>query len=68
MSTTSAELLERLESSHYSSTIMDQYQKALGFGIRGIPTFVVGNLLFTGAHPYEIFKSAMSKVLEEESA
>lgn len=29
---------------------------------------VVGNLLFTGAHQYDIFKSAMTKVLEEESA
>jgi len=43
---------------------MEQYQQALGHGIRGIPTFVVGNMLFTGAHPYEIFQSAMSKVLE----
>jgi predicted DsbA family dithiol-disulfide isomerase len=64
----SAELLERLENNYYSATIMDQYQRALGYGIRGIPTFVVGNLLFTGAHPYEIFKSAVSKVLEAKSA
>ena len=60
----SAELLERLESNYYTETIMGQYQQALGYGIRGIPTFVVGNLLFTGAHPYEIFQSAMKKVLE----
>jgi predicted DsbA family dithiol-disulfide isomerase len=44
---------------------MEQYQQALQYGIRGIPTFVVGNLLFTGAHPYEIFQSAMKKVLEQ---
>ena len=60
----SAELLERLESNYYTNTIMGQYQHALQYGIRGIPTFVVGNLLFTGAHPYEIFQSAMKKVLE----
>jgi predicted DsbA family dithiol-disulfide isomerase len=47
---------------------MEQYQQALQYGIRGIPTFVVGNLLFTGAHPYEIFTSAISKVLAGESA
>jgi predicted DsbA family dithiol-disulfide isomerase len=64
----SVELLERLESNYYTSTIMEQYQQALQYGIRGIPTFVVGNLLFTGAHPYEIFQSAMRKVLEEERA
>ena len=68
VSLNSAELLEHLESNQYSATVMDQYQKALGHGIRGIPTFVVGNLLFTGAHPYEIFKSAMARVLEGESA
>ena len=60
----SAELLERLEGNYYTDTIMGQYQQALQYGIRGIPTFVVGNLLFTGAHPYEIFQSAMKKVLE----
>ena len=64
VSLNSAELLLRLETQHYSSTVMEQYQQALQAGIRGIPTFVVGNLLFTGAHPYEIFQSAMSKVLE----
>ena len=26
-------------------------------------TFLVGNLMFTGAQPYEIFQSAMSKFL-----
>jgi predicted DsbA family dithiol-disulfide isomerase len=61
----SAELLEQLEGGYYTSTIMEQYQQALRYGIRGIPTFVVGNLLFTGAHPYEIFQSAMKKVLEQ---
>jgi predicted DsbA family dithiol-disulfide isomerase len=62
----SAELLEQLEGGYYTSTIMEQYQQALRYGIRGIPTFVVGNLLFTGAHPYEIFQSAMKKVLEQQ--
>ena len=60
----SDELIERLANHHYSDTVMGQYQEALKYGIKGIPTFLVGNLMFTGAHPYEIFKSAMSKVLE----
>ena len=59
----SAELLERLKSQEYSTTVMGQYEEALGYGIRGIPTFLVGNLMFTGAHPYEVFKSAMERVL-----
>ena len=64
----STELLEGLESGQYTPAVMEQYQQALGHGIRGIPTFVLGNLLFTGAHPYEIFQSAMSKILEAPAA
>ena len=61
----STELLERLKSKEYSSTVMGQYQEALQYGIRGIPTFLVGNLMFTGAHPYDVFKSAMEQVLAD---
>jgi predicted DsbA family dithiol-disulfide isomerase len=59
----STEMMERLESRHYTPTVMGQYQEALQYGISGIPTFLVGNLLFTGAHPYNIFKTAMDRVL-----
>ena len=61
----STELITRLESKEYSSTVMGQYQEALQYGIRGIPTFLVGNLMFTGAHPYDVFKSAMERVLAD---
>jgi predicted DsbA family dithiol-disulfide isomerase len=63
----SAELITRLENHDLSSTVMEQYQEALSHGIQGIPTFVVGNLLFTGAHPYDIFKSAINKFLKQEA-
>jgi len=59
----SAELRQWLEGNHYTDTVMGQYQQALGYGIRGNPTFLVGILLFTGAHPYPIFQSAMKRVL-----
>lgn len=60
----SADMLTKLEQRDYASTVMCQYQEALQHGIRGIPTFLVGNLLFTGAQPYDVFKQAMSRVLE----
>ena len=60
----STELLSSLEQQVYTNTVMEQYQEALNHGIRGIPTFLVGNLLFTGAHPYDVFKEAMKRVLE----
>ena len=59
-----AELLSSLEQQVYTNTVMEQYQEALNHGIRGIPTFLVGNLLFTGAHPSAVFKEAMKRVLE----
>ena len=58
------ELVQCLETHEFSNRVMGQYQEALQNGIRGIPTFVVGNLMFTGAHPYDIFESAMSQFLE----
>ncbi len=60
------EMLQCLETHEYSNTVTSQYQEALQHGIRGIPTFVVGNLLFTGAHPYDIFKSAINQYLSSQ--
>ncbi len=60
------EMLQCLETHELSNRVMGQYQEALQHGIRGIPTFVVGNLMFTGAHPYEIFKSAMNQYLTSQ--
>ena len=59
----SSDLLKHLEEKVYTSTVMGQYQEALQHGIQGIPTFLVGNLLFTGAQPYNIFQAAMERVL-----
>ena len=62
------ELKERVESGHYAQKVVDQYHEALGYGIRGIPTFVFDNLLFTGAQPYEVFQRVMDKALENRAA
>ena len=64
----STELIKHLENNKLTSTVTEQYQQALNAGIRGIPTFLVGNLLFTGAHPYEIFESAMSRILSSDES
>ena len=66
VSVDSGELIKSLEGGEHTATVMEQYNEALQHGIRGIPTFLVGNLIFTGAHPYEIFQSAMKRVLGEE--
>ena len=59
------EMVKGLEEKTYAETVMAQYQEALGHGISGIPTFLVGNLLFTGAQPYDTFKMAMERYLTE---
>ena len=55
------ELSGRLESGYYRDTVVRQYQEAVNLGVRGIPAFFIGNQLFTGAQPYEIFQLAMTK-------
>ena len=59
------DMVKNLEQKTYAEIVMSQYQEAMQYGISGIPTFLVGNLLFTGAHPYNIFKSAMERFLTE---
>ena len=59
------ELAPRLEERHYQPQVMAQYQEALQLGIQGIPAFLIGRYLFTGAQPYELFQQVMKRVQEE---
>ena len=59
------DMARSLEAGEHSQTVIAQYREALQYGINGIPTFLVGNLLFTGAHPYPIFKQAMERYLSQ---
>ena len=61
-----ADMVRSLEQQTYAAAVMEQYREALQYGINGIPTFLVGNLMFTGAHPYNIFKTAMERYLGQE--
>ena len=61
----SDELLGRLESRYYEEPVLDQYQEGRELGIQGIPAFLIGNVLFTGARPYKVFEAVMGKVLED---
>ncbi len=62
------ELKPRLESGHYREQVMAQHREAVSLGIQGIPAFLIGNLLFTGAQPYEVFKKVIDRVLNEAEA
>ena len=60
-----AVLQPRLESGHYREQVLAQHREAVSLGIRGIPAFLIGNLMFTGAQPYEVFKRVIDSVLAE---
>ncbi|MDP7413805.1 MAG: DsbA family protein [SAR202 cluster bacterium] len=61
------DLHECLESRHYEETVMGQFQEAVNYGITGIPGFIIGNVLFTGARPYGIFKAVTDKVIGQRN-
>lgn len=55
------QLEERLNSGYYRRAVLQQYQQAIDIGIQGVPAFLMGNVLFTGAQPYQIFQLAMKQ-------
>ena len=59
-----AELAPLLESGFYRPVVVNQYNQARGLGFQGIPAFLVGNLRFTGAQPYQMFQLAVKRALE----
>ncbi len=61
-------LQPRLESGHYREQVTEQHREAVSLGIQGIPAFLIGNLMFTGAQPYEVFKKVIDRVLTQEAA
>ena len=61
-------LKPRLESGHYREQVVAQHREAVSLGIQGIPAFLIGNLLFTGAQPYEVFKKVIDRALNESEA
>ena len=62
------ELGPMLESNQYEESVMQQYTEAMDMGINGIPGFLIGRYLLTGARPYEFFQSIMTKAIAEQNA
>ncbi len=55
------ELESRLESQHYREQVIQQYVQGRQIGFQGIPAFIIGDVAFTGAVPYEVFQSAAQR-------
>ena len=45
-----------------------QIQEARGYGITGVPTFIIGKYMVVGAQPYSVLKQAFELGLEEAEA
>ena len=54
-----------LSEGRYRSAVQEQFQEALDLGFHGIPAFRIGEVLFTGAHPYDFFRRVMDEVLAQ---
>lgn len=57
-------LARSLEEGECRAAVEEQFQEALTLGIHAIPSFVVGGVLFSGAHPYELFRRVALHALE----
>ena len=56
-------LARSLEEGRYQAAVEEQFQEALTLGIHAIPSFIVGGVLFSGAHPYEFFRTMALRAL-----
>ena len=61
------DMADQLDAGSYEKPVMDQFQEAVNMGIRGIPAFLMGRYMFTGARPYEDFRATMDRVLLERA-
>lgn len=60
-------LSHHLDHGTYAQQVQEQIDEAHGYGITGIPAFILGRYLFMGAQPYEFFQQVMERVLQEQS-
>ena len=60
------DLSQRLESGYYRAAIQQDHKHAVEMGIQAIPSFLIGNVLFSGAQPDEVFKTIMKRLLDSD--
>ena len=59
------EMGSHLDTGRYRARVKAQYEEAIGMGVQGIPTFIIGRYYFSGAQPYEFFRQVAQRVQEE---
>ena len=58
------EMQSDVESEKYTTNVAEQVQWAYQIGVSGVPTYVINDrYALVGAQPYEVFKNALSQIL-----
>lgn len=56
-----------VESGTYTEEVANQVQQAYQIGVSGVPTYVINDkYAIVGAQPYEVFKNALTQILNEK--
>ena len=61
------ELESYLESGKATDKLSQHLQEVRDYGISGVPTFVIGNKIVVGAHPYEVLEKVLIEELSNNS-
>jgi len=62
------EMKGALNAGRYTAQVKAQYEEALGIGVQGIPSFIIGRYFFSGAQPYELFRQVALRAQGEAAA
>ena len=58
------EMQSDVESEKYTTNVAEQVQWAYQIGVSGVPTYVINDrYALVGAQPYDVFKNALSQIL-----
>jgi len=61
------EMRSDVESEKYMANVAEQVQWAYQIGVSGVPTYVINDrYALVGAQPYEVFKNALSQIMNKK--
>ncbi|MBY9016825.1 MAG: DsbA family oxidoreductase [Candidatus Lokiarchaeota archaeon] len=60
------EVLDYIDSEEPKSELMKSLKDLKGYGINGVPTFIIGDKIVVGAQPYDVFKKVIENALQNE--
>jgi len=61
------EMQREVESGKYTANVAEQVERAYRMGVSGVPTYVINDrYAIVGAQPYEVFKRALTRIVNEK--